>query len=107
MAKGILKSIRISEDVLEIIEAQPGDTFTAKLEGMIRTCHQEMAVKQAELKAIQKTISREHDRLRQIRDKNNKLERTISDLTYSMTTISTQTKRATSALAELIGEDEQ
>ena len=105
MAKGILKSIRISEDVLAIIEAQPGETFTAKLEGMIRTCYQEMDRKQAELASVQKTIDTERTRLRRIREDGNKLVHTMSELKWSLDSITRQTKQATANLAKLIGEE--
>ena len=52
MAKGILKSIRIPEDILEMIEAQPGESFTAKFENLVRRCVQELPQKERELKGI-------------------------------------------------------
>ena len=104
MAKGNIKSIRFSDEILAIIEAQPGETFTTKYEGLIRTCFQELPHKQKELESIQRQIQAERTRLRRIRDQGNKLERTMSDLKWSMDNITRQTKQATSALGELIGE---
>ena len=104
MAKGNIKSIRFSDEILTIIEAQPGETFTAKYEGLIRTCFQELPQKQKELENIQAQIQAERTRLRRIRDQGNKLERTMNDLKWSMDNITRQTKQATSALGELIGE---
>ena len=46
MAKGVLKSIRIPEDILEMIEAQPGENFTAKFENLVRRCVQELPQKE-------------------------------------------------------------
>ena len=98
MEKRILKSVRISEDVLNIIEAQPGENFTAKLEGMIRTCYLEMDKRQAALASIQKTIDMERSRLRQIRNKANEIEDAAYQLSASL---QSWNRQATAAVEKL------
>lgn len=80
MAKGVLKSIRISEDILEMIEAQPGENFTAKFENLVRRCVQELPQKERELKSIKDAIQRERERLHNAQKKN----QAIQDAAYKL-----------------------
>ena len=66
--KGNIRSIRFADDVLEIIEAQPGENFTAKFEHLIRQCHQELPQREKELAMIRDLIMNENKRLKRTRD---------------------------------------
>ena len=74
MAKGVLKSIRIPEDILEMIEAQPGENFTAKFENLVRRCVQELPQKKRELKNIKDAIQRDRERLHNAQQKNQAIQ---------------------------------
>lgn len=97
-SKSNIRSMRFSDEILEIIEAQQGDTFTAKLENLVRTCVQELPKKQRELKDYQQMIERERQELRRIRDLKQKFESNLRDMNWAMEQAARQVKRVTSAL---------
>ena len=47
--KGNIRSMRFSDEILEIIESQPGETFTAKFEHLVTRCIMELPRKEQEL----------------------------------------------------------
>lgn len=79
-AKGNLKSIRLSDDLIELIERQVGDTFTAKLENLVTRCVWELPQKEKELEQIQDQIQRERQRLRDLQNLYWKLNNVYKDL---------------------------
>lgn len=56
--KGNLKSVRLSDDLIELIEQQVGDTFTAKLENLVTRCVWELPQKEKELEQIEAQIKK-------------------------------------------------
>ena len=64
--KPVIRSIRISEDMLELIERQAGRTFTEKWENLVTRCVWELAKKEEQLAGIQRRIDREYQRLREL-----------------------------------------
>lgn len=50
------KCLRLSDAVIEIIEAQAGETFTAKFENLVTKCALELPEKEKELKELEKKI---------------------------------------------------
>lgn len=72
--KGNIRSIRFSDDVLEIIEAQPGENFTAKFEHLIRRCHQELPEQEKQLALIRDLIKMESQRLQRTRTVINEIQ---------------------------------
>lgn len=54
--KGNLKSVRLSDDLIELIERQVGDTFTAKLENLVTRCVWELPEREKELETIERKI---------------------------------------------------
>lgn len=69
MAKSNIRSIRISDEILQAIESQAGENFTAKFEAMITRCMWELPEKERQLKATQDAIEAERKRLTDIRKK--------------------------------------
>lgn len=61
--KGIIRSIRISDDMAELIDQQAGANFTEKWENLVTRCVWELPKKEKLLKGIQKDIDREWQRL--------------------------------------------
>ena len=83
MAKGNIRSMRFSDQIVELIEAQVGDTFTAKFEALVTKCCWELPMKEQQLAEIQKQIDNERKNLRQIRERKQKLERYMLDMERS------------------------
>ena len=89
--KGNLKSIRISDEVLEMIESQAGENFTAKFEALITRCVWELPKKEQELKGIQERIDYERKQLARIQKRIREMdqsmlaaERAVRDYSYTM-----------------------
>lgn len=75
--KGNIRSIRFSDEMIEMIESQAGDNFTAKFEALVTRCMREMPRKEQELKGIQEQIDRERKNLRYIQSTRMKLENNL------------------------------
>ena len=80
--KSNIRSMRFSDKMVEIIEAQAGETFTAKFEALVTRCMWELPAKEKELAGIQKQIQQERQNLRYIQDTRRKLERNLQDMEH-------------------------
>ena len=63
MAKSNIRSIRISDDMAELIDRQIGTTFTEKWENLVTRCVWEVPAAEKRLKKIQEEIKKERERL--------------------------------------------
>ena len=54
--KSNIRSMRFSNEILAMIEEQPGDTFTAKFEWPVMKCVKELPKKQTELEQLERQI---------------------------------------------------
>ena len=54
--KGNLKSVRLSDDLIELIDRQVGDTFTAKLENLVTRCVWELPAQERKLDSLNEQI---------------------------------------------------
>lgn len=61
--KSNIRSIRISNDMAELIDRQAGANFTEKWENLVTRCVWELPQKEEQLKAIQAEIKQERQRL--------------------------------------------
>lgn len=57
MAKDIRKTIRLSPDLMEIIAAEPGDSFTEKLESLIWRQKIEIPIREKEIERLEGRIT--------------------------------------------------
>ena len=64
-----IRSIRFSDEIIEIIEAQEGETFTAKFETLIRKCYQEIPAKEQELNSLNRAIKERREQLGRMTNK--------------------------------------
>lgn len=101
MAKGNIRSIRFSDELMEIIEAQPGETFTAKFEGLVRRCVSELPEKEAQLASVQAQIQNERNYMRNLRERRQKLEQAMMGLETAFNQIRYQVNRNVKSLEEL------
>ena len=101
MAKGNIRSMRFSDEILEMIESQAGDTFTAKFEALVTRCMWELPNKQKQLAEIQRQIENERQNLRYIRDRKSRMENQMRNLNYSHNNLIGQINRIVKELEEL------
>ena len=79
-SKGLIRSIRISDDMAELIDQQVGNNFTEKWENLITRCVWELPQKEKELQQIQERIDRERQRLRDLQQATEQLRMLENDL---------------------------
>lgn len=100
--KGNIRSMRFSDDVVMLIEEQPGDTFTAKFDSLIYRCVRELPDKQKRVMMIQDLIESESKRLDHIRKLANDLEINISSLSNNLRYFSRQTQQVVNSIDRLV-----
>ena len=104
-SKGNIRSMRFSDAMIEIIEQQAGDTFTAKFEALVTKCAWELPQKKQELKRIQEQIDQERKTLSRIRKKAYELENQMYRMTSSTEGYVRQLKYAIESLEKLTQEE--
>lgn len=92
MGKSHPRSVRLDEEVVELIEQQIGETFTQKLETLVYNCYWMLPAKDKELKAINKEIERRQAKLRQLMVEYDKYSGYAGSIGYSMKTLSDRLK---------------
>ena len=73
--KSNIRSMRFSDEIIELIDRQVGDTFTQKFENLVTRCNWELPAKEKELEQIQTLIDNERKRLMNMREAVIELER--------------------------------
>ena len=61
--KSNIRSMRFSDEIIKLIESQPGESFTAKFEYLIRKCVNELPEKEKQLQFIEKQIKEYKEKL--------------------------------------------
>ena len=79
-SKGIIQSIRISDQMLVLIEQQVGNNFTEKWENLVTRCVWELPEKERQLQQIQEQIEQERQRLRNLQKATSQLREIENDL---------------------------
>ena len=80
MAKSNIRSIRISDDMAELIDRQIGTTFTEKWENLVTRCVWEVPAAEKRLKKIQEEIKKERERLYNLQRATEELRRLENDI---------------------------
>lgn len=78
--KNNIRSIRISDDMAELIDRQAGANFTEKWENLVTRCVWELPQKEEQLKQIQQLIKHEQERLHNLNNLYTKLNWIFKDL---------------------------
>lgn len=104
MAKGNIRSMRFSDEMIETIESQVGDTFTAKFEALVTRCMWELPKKEQELKRIQERIDYKHKQLRKLDEKIIRLENNIKTTQYAAEQYEYQLRASRKLLQDLCKE---
>lgn len=99
--KSNIRSIRFSDEMIEMIESQAGETFTAKFEALVTRCMWELPKKEQELAKIRQQIENERKNLRTIRERKNRLESNLMFLERGTANLRDQINRTVKELETL------
>lgn len=99
--KNNIRSIRFSDEMIEMIESQAGDSFTAKFEALVTRCMWELPKKEQELKQIKSEIDYQRKKLSRISKQAYELESTMYRLNNSVGQYSNMVKREISTLEKM------
>lgn len=91
--KNNIRSIRFSDELAELIDRQVGRTFTEKFENLVTKCVWELPQKEAELKRLDKEISRKRKQLQQMTIQATSLGETINRLFLLVKTLEEEIQR--------------
>ena len=100
-SKSNIRSMRFSDEIIEMIEAQTGETFTKKFENLVTRCMWELPAKEKELKQIQEQIIRERENLKTLMRAKETFKRNLNVLEYSMTNLAREAERSYKALEQI------
>lgn len=99
--KNNIRSIRFSDEMIEMIESQAGDSFTAKFEALVTRCMWELPAKEKELTAIQARINFQRKQLSRISQKVNEMEYMMINTRYTMENYERTMKQAIKNLEQM------
>ena len=80
MAKSNIRSMRFSDDIVELIEAQAGETFTAKFEALVTRCVRELPEKEKQLQQIEERIQERRELLHRLSSKCRNMENSLNNI---------------------------
>lgn len=66
MKKGNIRSIRFSDELIEIIDQQIGDNFTQKFERLVYNCYMLLPEKERQLEQLEERIQRKRAELAEL-----------------------------------------
>ena len=69
MAKNNIRSVRFSDEMIEIINQQIGDNFTQKFERMVYNCYMLLPEKERQAAELDKRITEKRESLNALRDR--------------------------------------
>lgn len=75
MASKTPKTLRLSDDIIRLVEEQPGENFTAKFELLVMKCVQELPEAETQLQRVRDQITDEQKRLSKMFQYRQELER--------------------------------
>ena len=101
MASKISKTLRLSDDIVRLIEEQPGDNFTAKFELLVMKCVQELPEAQAQLQQVRDQIADERKRLTQAVRLRQELERNARNINQQLDRLHNQMDHTINELHKL------
>lgn len=69
MVKKNIRSVRFSDEMMEIINQQIGDSFTQKFERMVYNCYMLLPEKEAQAERLDALIKEKRDALNKLQDR--------------------------------------
>lgn len=94
MKKGNIRSIRFSDELIEIIDQQVGDNFTQKFERLVYNCYMLLPEKERQLEQLEERIGRKRAELAELSQHYDISARTLRSIENELFAI----KRTLSAL---------
>ena len=80
--KNNIRSIRLSDELLELIDRQVGNNFTEKFENLVTRCVWELPQKEKELERLNQEISEKRQQLAEMSSHYSKAARTLEELSW-------------------------
>lgn len=82
-----IRSIRLSDELVELVNQQLGQNFTEKFENLITQCVWELPEKERELKHLEERIKEKRELLLEMSTQAGELRMTLSDLLPKISTL--------------------
>lgn len=89
MAKNNIRSVRFSDELIEIIDQQIGENFTQKFERLVYNCYMLLPEKERQAERLDTLIKEKREALNKLQDRYyegvhflNELEARLRDLNY-------------------------
>lgn len=80
MAKGHIRSIRISDDMAALIEQQAGNNFTEKWENLVTRCVWELPEKEQRIKNMMELAEKKKEEIQEL----NEIHKEITDMLFTL-----------------------
>lgn len=94
MAKSNIRSMRFSDTMIEMIEAQVGDTFTAKFEALVTRCMWELPEKERQLEDINMQIKEKREQLGRMSNRADGYRRQLQNMEIALQELSRNIAKA-------------
>jgi len=92
--KNNIRSIRISDDILELIEAQAGENFTQRYEALITRCFYELPAVERRLEQLEQQIQMKRTQLTQISNQANAFAAAFRNMELNMQSLNRTISKA-------------
>lgn len=96
--KGNIRSIRISDQMAELIDQQIGANFTEKWENLVTRCVWELPKAEQRLEEVKKQIQDERDKLQEMHSYYTKLKWAFDDMQRKMSSLTVSINQAINTL---------
>ena len=90
MRKSNIRSIRFTDELVELIDRQVGDTFTARLENLVTRCVWELPERERQLAELDRQIAVKRKELMRLNEKAVTLRRTLDKVEGLVANIQTE-----------------
>lgn len=88
-AKNNIRSMRFSDEMVDLIDQQIGDTFTQKFESLVTRCVWELPKKEEELKQLETRITKKRQNMVELTRQVERMKSTVNVLQVNLTRIQT------------------
>ena len=90
MAKNNIRSVRFSDEMIEIINQQVGENFTQKFERMVYNCYMLLPEKERQLRELENQIAQRHKQLEDLVNRYHSSAGCLRSLEYQLRDMQSQ-----------------